>query len=58
MHRTTINFSDPLWKAIQKAKGRGSATAFICEAIWARIWFERGRDYAESLEKAREIHPP
>ena len=53
VHRTTINFSDSLWKGIQRARGRQSATAYICEAVLARIWFEMGRDYAESLERAK-----
>lgn len=58
MHRTTIIFSDRLWRAIQKERGDTTASDYVREAVLARIFFERGlsddADIKDALKRAKE----
>ena len=58
VHRTTINFSDSLWTAINRCRGDVSASAYIREAVLARIFYERwvlrDADIEDGLKKAKQ----
>lgn len=58
VHRTTINFSDSLWKAINRERGDTSASAYVREAALMRIFYERGAkndaDCADALRMAKD----
>ena len=58
MHRTTIIFSDSLWREINRCKRDESASDYVRVAVLARIFYEKGlakdSDMEDALAKARE----
>jgi len=64
MGRRSVQIPDALWAEIKRrAERQGeSASAYIREAVIARIFYEEGRAgrdvFAQALEKARESKEP